>query len=240
MPNYFAVVPAAGTSTRFDATLPKQYTTLANRPVIDHTLDVLCRHPLISKVIVALAANDAHWKKTAASRHPKVHTVAGGKERCNSVLHGLEFLDAAPQDWILVHDAVRPCLRDTELSKLIVALQDDPVGGLLAIPVQDTLKRGGPDPATAIETLDRTNLWQAQTPQMFRFNMLLKAIRAALQAQLPITDDAHAMERFGKTPRLIHGSATNLKLTTPHDLHIATALLQLRQPETQTLPTLDL
>ena len=240
MPNYFAVVPAAGSGTRFDATLPKQYASLADRPVIDHTLDVLCRHPLISRVIVALAENDTHWKKTAASRHPRVRTVAGGKERCNSVLHGLEFLDAAPKDWILVHDAVRPCLRDAELSKLTAALQDDPVGGLLAIPVQDTLKCGDADSARVVRTLDRTGLWQAQTPQMFRFDILLKAIRTALQAQLPITDEAHAVEQLGKTPRLIHGSVTNLKITTPHDLHIATALLQLRQSETQTLPTLDL
>lgn len=228
MPRHFAIVPAAGSGARFGAELPKQYLPLAGRPLIFHTLLALCRAPGIDRVLVVLAPDDSHW-----SRHdwrdlgPKLETVyTGGATRAASVLAGLRAAAtaAADDDWMLVHDAARPCLSQEMIAALVGELADDPVGGLLAVPVADTLKREDTGGRVA-ETVARGGLWQAQTPQMFRYATL----RAALEAAGAVTDEAAAVEAFGLRPKLVKGDATNLKVTYPADLPLAELIMQARR-----------
>jgi len=228
MPSYFAIVPAAGSGARFGAELPKQYLSLAGRPLIHHTLAVLCRCPRLARVLVVLAPDDAHW-----ARHdwrdlgPKLETVyAGGATRAESVLAGLRALETAAgdDDWVLVHDAARPCLSSPLLEALVDDLAEDPVGGLLAVPVADTLKRAGDDGRVAA-TEARDGLWQAQTPQMFRRAALL----AALATTAGVTDEAGAIEAAGLRPKLVRGDAMNLKVTYPADLALAEMILFARR-----------
>lgn len=223
-PRYFAVVPAAGSGQRFKTSRPKQYAELTGRCVIDHALNALLQHPLITTVVVALAPGDEYWRATDASHHPAVQTVTGGRERHHSVLNGLTALAdvAAAEDWIVVHDAARPCLKTVDLTRLIEALRDHACGGLLAVPVPDTLKRAQPNQSTVAETIDRRRLWQAQTPQLFRYKLL----RQALQHHAPVTDEAQAMERAGYPSRLVIGSRENIKITSPEDLRLAEAILR--------------
>ena len=223
-PRHWAVVPAAGVGKRMGSAIPKQYLPLIGRPVIAHALATLLNHPRIAGVVVAIGAEDEWWPTVAAEfavvKPPRV--VTGGAERCHSVLNGLEALRewAAPSDWVLVHDAVRPCLAAGDLDRLLTELVDDPVGGLLAVPVRDTLKQAD-DAGRVVATVDRSRLWHALTPQMFRLGMLHAALRAALARGLLVTDEAAAMEAAGFAPRLVEGRADNLKITPPEDLALA-------------------
>ncbi|MFZ1828263.1 MAG: 2-C-methyl-D-erythritol 4-phosphate cytidylyltransferase [Candidatus Competibacteraceae bacterium] len=221
---YWAVVPAAGAGRRMNATIPKQYLTLAGQPVIAHTLDILLRHPRLTGMVIAISAEDEWWPNIAAGRlaEKPLWVVTGGVERGHSVLNGLDALweRAHPDDWVLVHDAARPCLRSDDLERLLTALADDPVGGLLAIPVRDTLKQADKAGRVAA-TVDRSRLWHALTPQMFRLGMLREALRDALARGLTVTDEAAAMEAAGFAPRLVEGRADNLKITRPEDLMLA-------------------
>lgn len=221
---YWALVPAAGAGKRLGASIPKQYLTLLGRPVIAHTLGTLLEHPRIAGAVVAVDAADHWWPSIAAelATAKPVLTATGGAERCHSVLNGLEVLreQALPQDWVLVHDAARPCLREADVDRLLDELSDDPIGGLLAAPVRDTLKRA--DAAGRSETtVDRSRLWHALTPQMFRLENLHAALCAALARGLLVTDEAAAMEAAGFSPRLVEGRADNLKITHPEDLALA-------------------
>ena len=228
MPRYFAIVPAAGTGARFGAELPKQYLPLAGRPLIHHTLQALCRAPQIERVLVVLAPDDAHWRGYDwRDIGPKLETVyAGGATRAESVLAGLRAAAtaAADDDWVLVHDAARPCLSQSMLESLVEALADDPVGGLLAVPVADTLKRADAESRVAA-TEPRDGLWQAQTPQMFRY----AALRSALESCRVATDEAGAMEAAGFKPKLVKSDTTNLKVTFPADLSLAELILFARR-----------
>jgi 2-C-methyl-D-erythritol 4-phosphate cytidylyltransferase len=228
MPRHFAIVPAAGSGSRFGAGLPKQYLPLAGRPLIRHTLAALCRSPQVDRVLVVLAPDDAHWAGYDwRELGPKLETVyAGGATRADSVLAGLRALEtsAADDDWVLVHDAARPCLSQAMLDALFAELATDPVGGLLAVPVADTLKRQDGDGRSAA-TEPRDGLWQAQTPQMFRHGALL----AALAAAAGVTDEAGAIETLGLRPKLVRGDATNLKVTFPADLALAELILFARR-----------
>jgi 2-C-methyl-D-erythritol 4-phosphate cytidylyltransferase len=223
-PRYWAMVPAAGAGKRMDSAVPKQYLSLAGRPVIAHTLASLLDHPRIDGVAVAISAGDEWWPTVAAELNAAkpLRVVTGGAERCHSVLNGLEALSAPaqPEDWVLVHDAARPCLTAGDLDRLIDTLADDPVGGLLAVPVRDTLKQAD-DAGRVAATVDRSRLWHALTPQMFRLGMLHEALRAALARGLLVTDEAAAMEAAGFAPRLVEGRADNLKITRPEDLALA-------------------
>ncbi len=223
-PRYWAMVPAAGAGKRMGSAVPKQYLSLAGRPVIAHTLASLLDHPRIDGVAVAIGAGDEWWPTVAAELNAAkpLRVVTGGAERCHSVLNGLEALSepAQPEDWVLVHDAARPCLTAGDLDRLIDTLADDPVGGLLAIPVRDTLKQAD-DAGRVAATVDRSRLWHALTPQMFRLGMLHEALRAALARGLLVTDEAAAMEAAGFAPRLVEGRADNLKITRPEDLALA-------------------
>ena len=230
--SYWVLVPAAGIGKRMGSAIPKQYLPLVGQPVIAHTLTTLLAHPRIAGVTVVISAEDEWWPTVAAELAvaKPLRVVTGGAERCHSVLNGLEALRqrAAPTDWVLVHDAARPCLTTEELDRLLAELADDPVGGLLAVPVRDTLKQADVAGRVAA-TVDRSRLWHALTPQMFRLGMLQEALSAALARGLLVTDEAAAIEAAGFAPRLIEGRADNLKITRPEDLALAEFYLARRQ-----------
>ncbi len=223
-PRHWALVPAAGIGKRMGSAVPKQYLPLAGRPVITHALATLLAHPRLAGVVVAIGAEDEWWPTVAAelTAVKPLRVVTGGAERCHSVLNGLEALRerAALTDWVLVHDAARPCLAAEDLDRLFTELVDDPVGRLLAVPVRDTLKQADATGRVAA-TVDRSRLWHALTPQMFRLGMLHEALDAALTRGLLVTDEAAAMEAAGYAPRLVEGRADNLKITRPEDLALA-------------------
>ncbi len=224
---FWAAIPAAGVGKRLGATIPKQYLDLAGRPVIEWSLKPFIDDPRIAGVWVALSAADGYWPDTVYADHPKVRRVEGGAERCHSVLNALDSLsqEAEPHDWVLVHDAARPCLRPGDLDRLLAELRDDPVGGILAVPVRDTMK-GGDAQGRIATTLDRSAMWHAYTPQMFRLQVLRQALRDALAAGDLVTDDASAIERLGLAPRLVLGQVDNIKITRAEDLPLARFYLQ--------------
>lgn len=219
---FWAVVPAAGVGSRMGGEIPKQYLDLLGRCVIDHTLERLLSHPLIEAVYIALTQTDGYWDETRFATDPRVVRVEGGAERCHSVLNALQSLSnkADEDDWVLVHDAARPCLSQADLDRLIDRLRDHPVGGLLAVPVQDTLKRVSPAGEVA-STEPRDELWRAYTPQMFRLSMLRDALTQAIEKGEMVTDDASAMELAGFSPLIVEGDVGNLKITRPADLSLA-------------------
>ncbi len=227
-PRHFAIVPAAGTGSRMGAERPKQYLPLLGRPLIFHALAALCAAPEIDRVFVVLSIGDAEWgRHDWSALGPKlVPLFCGGPTRAASVLGGLRAIapQAAQSDWVLVHDAARPCLASWHIEKLVRELAHDEVGGLLAVPVADTLKRAGEHRRVAA-TVPRDSLWQAQTPQMFRYVML----RRALEEADAVTDEASAIEAAGLHPKLVEGDATNLKVTYPLDLHLAEWILSHRE-----------
>lgn len=233
--NLWVIVPAAGTGSRFGAELPKQYTRLLDDCVLEHTLVRLLEFVDPAGVLVAISAGDPHWAGLGVARDGRVVTVAGGPERADSVENALAALAQRAQDndWVLVHDAARPCLTRCDVERLIREVNGHPAGGLLAVPVADTLKRAGPDCAVEA-TVDRRNLWQAQTPQMFRYQLLSQALKRAREQGLRVTDEASAMEYAGYAPRLVPGSRTNLKITTREDLTLARLIC--RGPTTEEVP----
>jgi 2-C-methyl-D-erythritol 4-phosphate cytidylyltransferase len=219
---YWAVVPAAGVGRRMGGDIPKQYLPLNGRPVIEHTLHRLTEHPTIAKVVVALAPDDGWWGEAAFANHADVIRVDGGAERCHSVLNALQHLlgSAAASDWVLVHDAARPCLRCSDIDRLITQCSQHPVGGLLGMPVRDTMKRADKMGEVA-ETVCREGLWHAFTPQMFRLGPLRDALQIALAQGSLVTDEASAMELAGRPPLLVEGHPDNIKITHPQDLPLA-------------------
>lgn len=206
--------------------LPKQYLPLLGRPLIHHTLSVFCENPSIEAVAVVLSPDDDEWQRHDVSEFGSRLQVlrCGGATRAETVLNGLLALSGtiAPEDWVLVHDAARPCLSRELLQRLLDELADDPVGGLLAVPVADTLKREGPNRRVA-HTEPREGLWRAQTPQMFRHGLLCGALQA-MGTATP-TDEAQAVEFLGHAPRLVPGDGHNLKVTYPEDLAMAGLIL---------------
>jgi 2-C-methyl-D-erythritol 4-phosphate cytidylyltransferase len=227
-PRCWAVIPAAGVGTRMGASTPKQYLGLRGRTVLEHSLARISAHPSIVATVVVIAADDAYWPRLAgAFTKTSLLMAHGGAERCHSVLNGLLALAerASPQDWVLVHDAARPCVRGEDLDALLAQLWDHPVGGLLGIPVADTMKRSD-EQGNVIATVQREGLWRALTPQMFRYGMLVQALRTALDQGRVVTDEAAAMEIAGFTPRMVEGHADNIKITRPQDLILAELYLQ--------------
>ena len=229
MPRHYAIVPAAGSGARFGSEVPKQYLALAGHPLIHHTLAALCACRRITSVWVVVSPDDGGWSQYdwgGLGRKLRV-VFRGGATRAQTVSNGLAALAAserlADDDWVLVHDAVRPCLAQPMLDALCDELADDPVGGLLAVPVADTLKRA--DNAQRVSATEpRDGLWQAQTPQMFRHRLL----REALAAHGALTDEAGAVEAAGFAPRLVRSDASNLKVTYPADLRLAELILEAR------------
>lgn len=220
LPPFWAVIPAAGVGSRMRADRPKQYLGLAGKTIIEHTLECFLDHPQLRGLVVSLAAEDPYWPSLSCANDPRIQRADGGDERADSVLFGLRRLSeagAGDEDWVLVHDAARPNLSREDLDRLLGELASDPVGGLLAVPARDTLKRAGID-ARVQETVDRSVIWQAFTPQMFRLGALRDALAGALEAGAAITDESSALEWAGFNPRLIEGRADNLKITRPEDL----------------------
>ncbi|MDR3213530.1 MAG: 2-C-methyl-D-erythritol 4-phosphate cytidylyltransferase [Azoarcus sp.] len=229
---HFALVPAAGSGTRIGGALPKQYLPLLGKPLIHHALAALCATPGIERVFVVLSVDDAEWaRQDWRNLGPKLTPLfCGGPTRADSVLSGLRAIagEVTATDWILVHDAARPCLARWHVEKLMRELAHDDVGGLLAMPVADTLKRAD-EHARVAATVARDSLWRAQTPQMFRYVML----RRALESAHHVTDEASAIEAAGLRPKLVEGDASNLKVTWPFDLHLADWILRHRGQENE-------
>ncbi len=227
MTRFFALIPAAGSGSRMGAGQPKQYLPLAGKPVLYHALRNLCRHAAIARVYVVLAQGDAFfaqhdWTEFGERLMP---LYCGGAARADSVFNGLLAArdEIGVDDWVMVHDAVRPCLGAEIIERLIETVRNEPTGGLLALPVVDTIKRGDAG-GYVVQTESRENLWQAQTPQMFRYRLLLEALRAIDPATA--TDEARAIEQLGLRPRLVMGDSRNLKVTYPQDLALAETLLR--------------
>jgi 2-C-methyl-D-erythritol 4-phosphate cytidylyltransferase len=221
------VVPAAGASRRVGGAVAKQHLEIGGRTLLEHALCALLAHPDVLGGVVVLGAEDCGWARLPEVLRARLATATGGRERCHSVLAGLRALDAADEDWVLVHDAARPCLGAEELARLVERCRDDAVGGLLALPVTDTLKRA--DGAGRVQgTVARESLWRAQTPQMFRRGPLGRALEEAIAAGETPGDEATAMERAGFRPLLVEGSPFNIKVTHPADLGFAAAVLAAR------------
>jgi 2-C-methyl-D-erythritol 4-phosphate cytidylyltransferase len=227
---YHVISPAAGSGRRFAASQPKQYATLGSSTVIEHALAPFQTDADCAGILVAIAADDEHWPAVAA-RHARLVTVTGGGERAHSVRNALRALASrvGPEEWVFVHDAARPCFSRDDLELLKRMLVADEVGGLLAVPLADTLKRAAAgEPAQVDATLDRAGLWRAATPQVFRLGVLLPALEAALDSNRLPTDESQAVEWAGHRSRLIAGRADNIKVTTADDLLLASAILAAR------------
>lgn len=225
----WVVVPAAGIGSRMQADRPKQYLPLADTTVLEYTLNQLLSHPRVRGVIVSLAEYDQYWPDLSIASDPRVIAVAGGEERCHSVLNGLKKMMtyAGPADWVMVHDVARPCLSHSELDSLFSAAETATVDGfVLGVPVRDTMKQTTQQ--GVVETSpDRSRLWHAFTPQMFRLGELLAAIDTCLQQGMQVTDEASAMEQCGHSVQMVAGSANNIKITRPEDLPLAEFILGL-------------
>jgi len=226
MARLIALIPAAGGGTRFGGTAPKQYASLGGRPLLAWTLDRLRDALDIERTAVAIAPDDLHYEREIGARDNVTVLRSGGPTRAQTVRNALHALAATcrDDDWILVHDAARPCVPTDALARLVAHLEHDATGGLLAIPAADTLKRsdGDVDEPRVLRTEDRTGLWQAQTPQMFRYGVLA---RACGQAAEDWTDESQAVEALGLSPRLVRGSQANVKVTYADDLQLAAAIL---------------
>lgn len=222
----WVVIPAAGVGKRMQADRPKQYLPLLDKCVIEQTIACFSSHPKISGIIIALSPDDPYWKDLNINCDKPLYTIDGGNERCDSVLNALIYLKSElalhDDSWVMVHDAARPCLSQEDLNKLITALENSAVGGILASPVRDTMKRSSDSNQHIIHhTENRDNLWHALTPQMFRFALLFDALQQALDNNISITDDASAIEYLGLPAELIEGDASNIKITKPSDLALA-------------------
>lgn len=222
---YCAIVPAAGIGKRMQAEVPKQYLKLGELTVLEHSLKKLCSCDYVEKIIVAIAPKDNYWQHLSLSKHPKVTTVLGGDERCHSVFNALQAIKSSGFEWILVHDAVRPCVTVADINKLVQQLQQHPVGGLLGVPVRDTLKQVD-EKSNVVKTLERSQLWHALTPQLFRYKVLEQALNRCQQDNYLATDEAAAIEYLGLQPQMVQGSATNIKITLPEELDLAEWYLQ--------------
>jgi len=245
-PPIWVVIPAAGVGKRMQADRPKQYLSLLGKTVIEHTLDCFLHHPDITGIVIALHRNDPYWQDLSIrnSNDKPIYTVIGGKERSDSVLNALHYLSnqqqCAAHSWVMVHDAARPCLSSHDIDQLIELVKvDDPLGGILASPVKDTMKRAttllsektaaiDATPIQISKTESRENLYHALTPQMFRLAALQQAVQFAFDNNIAITDDASAMEQQGLSPRLIIGDANNIKITQASDLALAEFFLSQR------------
>lgn len=236
----WAIVPAAGSGRRMQNAAPKQYLNLNGKPVLFHTLQRLDALRGLHGVVLVLSPGDRQWsaiKTVGPDMTAPVILCEGGEERSESVLNGLIALagHAVDDDWVLVHDAARPCVRVADMLRLLHAVEQHPAGGMLAVPVADTLKRS--TAVNAVEkTVDRSELWAAQTPQLFRYALLRDALAEARKKSVPITDEASAVEAAGHEPLLVMGSPDNIKITWPADLNLASLVLQAQQIESAPEP----
>lgn len=222
-----AILPAAGIGSRMRVDKPKQYLKILDKTILEHTLTVMLTHSAVTQIILAVNRDDPYIANIALIGHPKIQTVIGGETRAESVFNGLKVIDEK-NTWVLVHDAARPCLTHSDIDKLLAV--NDEQGAVLAIPVTDTIKRATADQCI-LQTEDRTQLWQAQTPQFFRADLLKHALMQAFTQKVNVTDEASAMELAGFRPHLIVGRSDNLKVTRPEDLALAEFYLSKRKEE---------
>lgn len=222
---FWSVVPAAGVGKRMGGALPKQYLEVLGKTVLEHTLDRLLAIPKIQGIAVAVGEEDEYWNSLSVSSNPRILRAPGGQERADSVYHGLTQLRdlADSDDWVLVHDAARLCITREDIEKLM-DLEPDPVGGILALPVSDTLKTV--KEGLVLATPDRSSTWRALTPQMFRYGLLKTALEKAMEDGIKVTDEASAIEHLGYQPRVIPGRSDNIKVTHPEDLALAQFYLE--------------
>jgi len=222
-----ALIPAAGQSVRFGGTTVKQYTHLLGQPVMAHSIQAVLKHPAVTRITVALAPDDGIYDELIRPLFPEVNTVVGGESRAHTVMNGLRYImEIDPgSEWVLVHDAVRPCLSYTSLCSLMELGLASMGGAILAVPVTDTLKIAD-DHGYIEETADRSRYWSAQTPQLFRIHQLAANLESALsRGDLP-TDESAVMEAAGARPLLVQGASTNIKITGPEDMALAEFILQ--------------
>ncbi|QCI21709.1 2-C-methyl-D-erythritol 4-phosphate cytidylyltransferase [Buchnera aphidicola (Hyadaphis tataricae)] len=217
-PKIIAIVPASGMGTRMKSSIPKQYIKIKGYTILEYTLKTLLLHPAITHIIVSLNKSDNYFYKLSISSHLRITSVIGGKKRINSVLSGLSVKTNA--NWVIIHDAVRPCLKYQDLSKLIDVVHTKLIGAVLARPVSDTIKYSDKN-KTVLCTINRTNLWHALTPQLFQIHILKNCLYKIIKKKIDITDEASALEYYGYYPVLILGSASNIKITYPEDIALA-------------------
>lgn len=209
-----------------EADRPKQYLSLLGKTVLEHTLERLLMLPMVNEIHLALSESDQFWPQLGCAGNQSIVRVNGGRERADSVLNGLVALSLKAQDsdWVLVHDAARPCIQVRDILKLVESVADHPVGGILGLPVSDTLKQVSD--AAIEKTIDRNQIWQAQTPQLFRMGLLRDCLQRALAEGKTITDEASALETYGLRPLIVQGRSDNIKITRREDLAIAAMLMQ--------------
>lgn len=226
---HWIIVPAAGSGSRMLDTKPKQYMKVHHKTLLEHTLLRLLRTPGLQGIVVLVSPSDDYWRSLQILKDSKIEVREGGRERCDSVLNGLRALQGrvSADDWVLVHDAARPCVDLADIEKLLRQLKNHRVGGILGAPVSDTIKRVDAD-GSIEQTVERRQLWRAFTPQMFRFELLFKALSSALEQGQIITDEASAVEAAGYAPIMIEGRSDNIKVTCREDLPLAELLLARR------------
>lgn len=221
-PKFWLIIPAAGIGTRMNIDRPKQYLSIADKTILEHTLYCFLEHPAFETAYVGLSPEDDYFECLPIAQDAQVKTYIGGSERSDTVLKGLEFIRsmASPEDWVWVHDSARPCLSTEELDRLIAALDGQSSGAVLGVPVSDTLKRvgEGSQQLHISKTVNREGLWRAMTPQVFKYGELVDALEFCQHGEFQVTDEASAIEIFGKPARMVQGSAQNIKATLPDDL----------------------
>ncbi|MEM7027083.1 MAG: 2-C-methyl-D-erythritol 4-phosphate cytidylyltransferase [Pseudomonadota bacterium] len=224
---YWVVIPAAGIGKRFGSDKPKQYLTINNKTILEYTINCFIDRADIAGVVVAIAEQDEYWQTLDISKHNKIMIAAGGKERFHSVCNALHTLSdkTNSNDWILVHDAARPCLKQDAINRLIAELSEHETGGILGLPCRDTMKRSSKDQVIN-ETVERDHLWHAQTPQMFRYKKLLQALLYIEKNNLLVTDEAMALELQNEKVKLVEGHAENIKITQKDDFEQAKLYLK--------------
>jgi 2-C-methyl-D-erythritol 4-phosphate cytidylyltransferase len=224
--NIFALIPAAGAGTRMGGQVPKQYLSILGKTILEHTLSLFVNNPKIKRPIVAVSEDDELFSSLPSSVLEKCTIITGGAERRDSVMAGLNYLRKFEPDcsWVLVHDAARPCVQHRDIDNLIEAVKGHPVGGLLAAPVLDTVKECTKS-SIVKKTVDRSNLWRALTPQMFRLTVLQKALAMSIENGTTVTDESQAIEEAGFSSKVVEGSGQNIKVTRPEDLWLAEAIL---------------
>ncbi len=232
----WAIIPAAGAGSRMHSERPKQYLEIDGEYVLSHTLRRLLTYPRIDGVMVVISPEDEYWHTWQPDFPKLLGITAGGAERAHSVLNGLHALRSHERprdgDWVLVHDAARPCLRHQDIDRLLREVTDPQAGGILASPVSDTIKQADPQRRIAA-TVPREHLWRAQTPQMFGLKALAEALENALMRGLAVTDEASAIEYTGGRPQLVPGHSDNIKITVPGDLDLAAFILRRQQQESK-------
>lgn len=228
-PSLAIVIPAAGIGKRMQSSLPKQYLTIHGKTVLEHTIEQFVELDYVECVVVALAEHDTLFSTLAISRHPKVTVVAGGEERGHSVFNGLTYLQSENIEWVMVHDAARPCVQQTDIETLFVTCVNNNSAAILANPVRDTMKRAHAGQAEIKQTVDRNDLWHALTPQCCRIQDLYCALSEQFdqdnRLNPEITDEASALELAGQSVQLVSGSVKNIKITHPEDLELASFYL---------------